>query len=230
MEPLILGGGAAYLGSAIANMFGAGAVNNARSHAIDDQIRRQAAFDAEVAGINAHSLGLYNDFPGQQAARGQQLGDLLAKSSASASAVPTQLSAATPGIVQQEEARQLGKSAAFNDQQGRAMGDLRSFGDVLADTSRAQARDAGKIAQIGSFKRGTAALLPLYLDNAQQAGAGWKTLADVLQGAGSIATTAGLLRPRPPMNLLDFTTPTPVPAGTPSGLSNEHTFNAFGLY
>jgi hypothetical protein len=69
---------------------------------------------------------------------------------------------------------------------------LRAFGDILGDTSRLQARDASQVGTIGSFKRGSSAVLPLELDEANHAGDGMKVFGDLLGGFGGIATSAGL--------------------------------------
>lgn len=91
-----------------------------------------------------------------------------------------------------EEAKQRGQATAFANQQGQALGKLRAFGDVLGSISRDQARDAGTIGQIGGFKRGSSNIVPLELDQANQAGAGFNMLGDVLGLGGSLALGKGL--------------------------------------
>ncbi len=98
----------------------------------------------------------------------------------------------TSDVVNQETGKQEAKAQGFVDQQTGAMADLRSFGDLLGETSRLQGRDASKIGQIGSFKQGSAGVVPLELDNASHAGDNWNLLADILGGAGSVGVSAGI--------------------------------------
>lgn len=98
----------------------------------------------------------------------------------------------TSNIVVKEEAKQRDKARALTDQSGAALGELRAFGDVLGTISRDQARDAGAVGQIGGFKSGSSGVLPFELDEAGRAGDGMKLFGDILGGAGSVATGAGL--------------------------------------
>lgn len=85
-----------------------------------------------------------------------------------------------------------GKARAQTNDRAVRLADVRSFGDLLGDISRKQARDAGQIGQIGGFKAGSQGVLPLELDAAAQAGGKAKLLGDVLGGLGSIGLSAGL--------------------------------------
>jgi len=62
----------------------------------------------------------------------------------------------------------------------------------MGDLGREQARDAGLIGQIGSFKKGSSAVLPYELEAAQEKGGTAKLFGDLLGLGGSVATAAGL--------------------------------------
>jgi hypothetical protein len=91
-----------------------------------------------------------------------------------------------------EEAKKRGEARAYADQQGNALGDLRSFGDLLGGIGREQARDASEIGQINSFKRGSAEVLPFELEAANGKGKTAQLFGDVLGLGGSLAVGAGL--------------------------------------
>lgn len=155
---------------------------------------RQSGLDREADALNARSQDRYENFDDQQADRSTSLGDYFTEQSmptdtANASAsLPTSSS----NVTVQEEGKQRAKATAATDAQGRALGELRAFGDVLGGIGRQQARDAGQIAQVGGFKRGHAALIPFDLEAANQKGAGARFLGDIVGGAGSVALGAGL--------------------------------------
>lgn len=182
-------------GGYVANTVGANAAANAREDALTAERIRQQALDQQARAVNANSQDRYKDFEGKQEEKAKTLGDYFAPPP---EAGPANAAAATAGptssnsIVTREMAKQSGKAKAFTDQQGAALGDLRSFGDLLGENSRLQARDAGQIGQIGGFKRGSSNILPLELDAAAQEGAGARMLGDILGLAGSIGINAGL--------------------------------------
>jgi len=128
----------------------------------------------------------------QQAVIAQQLGDYLSgqqlPDATPAEALPT----STSNITVREENKQRQQARDFTNAQGAALGNLRSFGDLLGSISRDQARDASQIGQIGGFKQGSAGVLPYELDEAGRSGDGMRLFGDVLGGLGSVATGAGL--------------------------------------
>lgn len=171
-------------------------VNSARNNALAAERTRQAALDREAAAYNAKDQASYQNFEGQQADKAQKLGDYFTQASTPSAAQPAGAATETmpdaSGIVVAENAKQLGRAKAYTDQQGRALGQLRSFGDVMGDLARDQARDAGYIGQIGGFKKGSAGIVPYELDAASHAGDGMKMLGDLAGGFGSIGISAGL--------------------------------------
>lgn len=214
-----LAGAALTAGSVAANSAAASQVAGARAGALCQERQRQAALDAEARGVNERSRKLYDDFGGQQAARAKSLDNYFTKgtgqppaNTGAASTAPAEtMPASSSGLVVQEQAKQGAKAQAYSDQQGAALGELRSFGDVLGDTNRAQARNAGTIGQLNSFKAGSSAVLPYELEAANTKGAGLKGFADVLAGVGGLGMRVGLSR----NELLDPNVPVPSAPGSP---------------
>ena len=177
-----------------ANMLAENKIAKARSGAMAAERTRQNGFDQEADALNTQSQNRYQDFGGQQADKTKELTDFFKSNaaplpdSAAGAGIPTSAS----NIVVQERAKQLGKAKAYGDQQDAALGNLRSFGDLLSGISLNQARDAGQIGLVGGFKKGSQAILPLELQAANSKGNGLKTLGDVLGGAGQVAGFAGL--------------------------------------
>ncbi|MCY0148305.1 hypothetical protein OEG84_11435 [Hoeflea sp. G2-23] len=197
-DPITIAGIALTAGSAIANTIAQSKVQKARDSALAAERVRQNTLDQEAAALNAASQDRYQDFGAQQDERASELGQYftdqkIENASGNAAAAAEQ---ATPqsgsDIVVREEAKQRGKADAFAKGQGEALGNLRSFGDLLGGIGREQARDAGRIGQIGGFKRGSSNIVPLELDEANSAGDGMKLFADVLGLGGSLATSKGL--------------------------------------
>lgn len=193
-DPITIAGIALTGASTVANSIGQRKVDRARDDALAAERIRQSGLDKEADALNTQSQDRYENFDDQEAARSTQLGDYFQGQSDTpdaanaAAAMPT----STSNVTIQEEAKQRAKASAFTDEQGTRLGDLRAFGDVLGSIGRNQARDAMSIGQIGGFKRGSASILPNELDAANSAGAGARFLGDVLGGAGSIATSAGV--------------------------------------
>jgi ribosomal protein S14 len=167
-------------------------IQHARDDAMAAERIRQKGYDQEAAALNDTSQDRYKNFEGQQADKSAQLGDYftgqeVAQPSAEA-AIPTTAS----NITVQEVNKQKGQAKDFTDRTGNALGELRSFGGLLGDVSRLQARDAGTIGQIGGFKKGSSNVLPYELEDANSKGNGLKLFGDILGGVGGIATSAGL--------------------------------------
>lgn len=193
-DPMTIAGVALSGASALANSSAASSAASARNKALAAERERQAGLDAEMNALNATSRDRYVNFEGQQEAKGQALGDYFKGQAQPQDEVNA--SAALPrsnsGLVVAEENRARGEAREFTNQQGEALGELRSFGDLLGGISRLQARDAASVEQLGGFKKGSSSILPYELDAASQKGAGAKMLGDILGGAGSIATNAGI--------------------------------------
>lgn len=188
---LAIAGLALSVGGTAMNSMAASKAARARDDALAAERIRQQGYDQEAAALNTRSQNRYQNFSGQQDQKAQDLGDYFGNAQvaepAAAATMPTSQSAITVA----EEGKQRAAATDYTMKQGDALGNLRAFGDLLGQIGRFQARDAGSIGQIGGFKRGSSNVLPLELDQASRAGDGMKTFADILQGAGSVAGSAG---------------------------------------
>ncbi len=191
-DPLTIAGIALTAGATAANTVANNQVAQARADALAAERIRQQGLDQQAAAVNETARGRYDNFGDQQGQKSQELGDYLAAQSADTPAPTEAVPTTSSNITVQEMNRQSAKAKGETNASAAAGGELRSFGDLLGNLSRSDARDAGTIGQIGGFKRGWAGVLPLTLEAAAQKGAGLRTLADVMGGFGSIATGAGL--------------------------------------
>lgn len=198
--PLAIAGIALTAASTVANTVAANKVQKARNDALAAERIRQQGYDQQAQALNVQSQDRYQGFEGQQTERGQQLGDYfkdqtVAQNDANAQANAEMEQAALPdasGITVAEDKKQAGNARAFTDAQGAALGNLRSFGDLMGSIGRLQARDAMSIGQIGGFKKGSSAVLPYELDAASQAGASANLIGDLLGMGGQLALGKGL--------------------------------------
>jgi hypothetical protein len=217
-DPLTIAGIALTAGSEVANGIAASKVAHARDDALAAERTRQSKLNQEANSVNAQSQDRYVDFSGKQDQAATDLGQYFTDQKiANANDNATATNALTipqsgSNVVTREVAKQNAKADAYANQQGEALGKLRSFGDVLGDIGRQQARDAGTIGQIGGFKAGSENVLPLELDAASHKGDGLKTFGDILGLGGSLLTGAGLTGGGP--GVVSFTGDVPgVPAG-----------------
>lgn len=196
MSGIVLGAGAALTaGGIIANSAAQDQVAGARAAASNTETARQAALNNQIFALAGQSANRYQNFDGQMGDRTAQLskfydaqGTSLPPSGATAGTVP----ASTSALVRADGARQMAKVDAYTNQQRGALANLRSFGDVLGGISRDVRGDEDKINVINSFKRGSSAVLPLELSNANTAGNGLKMVGDISKGLGSVAMGYGL--------------------------------------
>jgi len=192
-------------GSTVANMIGQNQVKKAREDALGAERIRQRNLDQENEALNQVSRERYEDFGGQQEERGSKLADYFTGNEAAAAdanerAVQQMLPTAGSDVTVREEAKQSGLAKAFTDQQGQALGQLRAFGDLLGGIGRKQARDASNIGQINAFKRGSSGIVPLELEQANEAGAGARMFGDLLGLGGSLALKSSLGKTTPGPN------------------------------
>lgn len=143
--------------------------------------------------MNTRSQDRFENVEGQREEKATALGDFFnAPVEPGAANEAAAMPQSSNSIVTREMDRKSDEAQEFVGQQGRALAQMRSFGDFLGDTSRLQGRDASLVGQIGGFKRGSSNITPLELDAASQKGAGLRTLGDIMGGLGSIGLTAGL--------------------------------------
>lgn len=197
-DPLTISGIALTGASTVASAIGASNVASARNDALAAERIRQTGLDREAAAINARSQDRYQGFGEKQEEKSQQLGDYFSGQQAQAQTANSQAAAAqqavpsTSNIVVREEARQRSGARKAADKQGAALGELRSFGDLLGGISREQARDAGAVGQLGGFKKGSSGVLASELEAANSAGDSFKFLGDILGLGGTLLTGKGL--------------------------------------
>lgn len=196
-DPATLTGLALTAGSTVVNTIAANKVAAAREDVLAAERIRQGQLDKEAAALNTQSQDRYQNAEGQQTAKARDLSEFFTApntageaNDSAASVMPSD----TSDITVREMAKQTGAAKDFTGEQAQRLATLRSFGDMLGDNARFQARDAGLIGQIGGFKRGSSNVTPLELDTANQKGAGLQLFGDLLAGAGSLATIYGLTR------------------------------------
>jgi hypothetical protein len=213
--PMAIAGAVMTVGSTVANSIAAKKVDKARAEAMQAERIRQGRLDQENEALNLGARERYQDFEGQQDERASQLGDYFTENETAAAeanqqAVDAMLPTSGSNIVVQEAQKQSNLAKAFTDQQGQALGQLRAFGDVLGGIGRQQARDAGSIGQINSFKRASSGIVPLELEAANEKGAGARLFGDILGMGGSLMINGGL-KGGPGVNYFPSVPSTPAP-------------------
>jgi hypothetical protein len=196
MDPLtlaLLGGGSSIVGSWL-NGSAQDRVNEARNGIVQAERGRQAGFDAETGKLNDQSLGRYVNFDTQLDAKRAALAEMFKTPVVTPN---TQYTAAPlPPVSSDLVAREVNNkndiAKAYVDHQADTMANLKSFGDLFGGIGRGQARDAQLVGQIGGFKKGSAEVEKLELDNANRAGNDLKMWADIASGLGKVGLTAGL--------------------------------------
>jgi hypothetical protein len=194
-DPLTIAGAALSASSMIANNAAAAQVNRARDKAMMAEADRQRGLREEAAAISDQSRDRYTNFGQQQGDAKKKLGDYFAENTnRGAAQEPPAAAGAGEGnvAVNAEIGKQLGKARTYGAQQNEALADLRAFGDTLGGIGVNQARDAGYVGQIGGFKKGSADVLPMELEDANSKGSGMKMLGDVLNLGGRVGMAAGL--------------------------------------
>lgn len=191
-DPLSIASGALLVGSTLSGMAQQGEVNSARDSALTAENDRQKKLRAEAAAALGKSEADFSALPGKQKQTGDELANILNQNTTQ-QAPPTNLlpGASDPTIVR-EVGKQTDKAKAFTNQQGNALGQLRAFGDTMGTANRNLGGNAQLVGQLGSFQQGSAGVLNSELAAANDAGAGWGTLGDILGGVGGIGLTAGL--------------------------------------
>lgn len=193
-DPVTLGGLALTVGSTVVNQIASSKARKAQNSVMAAERIRQKGFDQEAQAKNLDSQQEFEDFGDKQTQRTQELGDYFASQRATPDTVnqSVDIPQSASNITVANEQAQRGKAQAFTDQQGRALGELRSFGDLLGQISRGNARNASDISVLGGFKRASAGLTGFEMENAARAGDGLKLFGDVLGGLGQIGVSKGL--------------------------------------
>lgn len=195
-DPLTIAGIALTAGSTIAGSVAQSKVANARDDVLSAERIRQKGLDQEADALNLQSQDRYQDAEGQQEKKAQELGDYFKgqqiEADAAAAAGTPVMPVSDSNVTVQAENKERAAARDFTDRLGMARGDLRSFGDYLGGVGRLQARDAGKIGQLGKFKKGSADVTALELEAANGAGNGIKMFGDLAGVLGGAALGKGL--------------------------------------
>lgn len=191
-DPVTLAGVALTAASTGVNYAASRNVEAARDDALNAEHLRQTQLDQQANAINAGTRKKFDNFDAKQGKRGKQLSDYFTHERADEPMPGTALPTSASNVTVQAEKQARGAAKDFTDQTGQALGQLRSFGDLLGDKSIAQAQDASQVGQIGSFKTGSANVLPYELDDANHAGDGLKLFGDLVGGVGGLTLMKGL--------------------------------------
>jgi len=155
---------------------------------------RQKGFDQEAAARNVHAQDQYKDVATSQGERAKSLADYYTNQQAQpvADSGPVAMPASSSNVTNIATTNAKANAKAATDKTGAALGQLRSFGDIMGQFARGTARDAGYIDQLGGFKKGSSAVLAHELDAANGKGGTRTRFGDVLGGLGKIGIGAGL--------------------------------------
>jgi len=157
---------------------------------------RQAEYQKRADEVLTREVSRFNDTPGQMATKAAELADYFGKKSAplpTSGPTDTAMPVSQSRSVLLDAKPKFDKVAAYNKQQGDALGNLRSFGDVFADIGHGVRRDRMELGTINNFRQGMASIVPLEMNAAykppsQDNGA----LGDLLKLGGSLMTMYGL--------------------------------------
>lgn len=193
-DPLTIAGIALTAGSTVMNSIAQSKVAKARDDALGAERIRQGALDKEAQALNVGSQNRYQSVEKQRTSKAKEIGDYFADQSIEADRAAQEQAApaSSSNITVQEENKQRAAADAFTDKTGAALGEMRSFGDLLGGISREQARDATQVGVLGGFKRGSSSVVPYELDEASHAGDSMKMFGDILNMGGSLAMSGGL--------------------------------------
>jgi hypothetical protein len=191
--PILIASAALAVGSAVANQVAHNDQVNARNDVLREERLRQERFDSRIFDTNTDARERFVGFEPAMAERGDTLGDMLGAQVAPDpnTSTGTILPSSSSTVVNQETANQNDAAQQYVDQQSDALGNMKSFGDLLGETTRGVGRDASKVNMLNSFKLGSSGVVPFELDKAAEAGEGWRFLGDILGGLGSVGMTAG---------------------------------------
>lgn len=195
-DPLTIAGIALTVGSTVAGSVAQSKVASARDDVLSAERIRQKGLDQEADALNLQSQDRYQDAEGQQKEKAQELGDYFKEQQVQADTAATEGAPVMPvsdsNITVQAEGKKRKEARNFTDRLGEARGDMRSFGDYLGGVGRLQARDAGRIGQVGNFKKGSSEITALELEAANGAGNGLKMFGDLAGVLGGAALGKGL--------------------------------------
>lgn len=217
-DPISIASGALLVGSTLAGVAQQGAVDSARDDAIRAERERQNKLRDEAAAALGKSENDFANLPENQNKAADDLASILnantLQQQPNANLIP---SASDPAVVREVQG-QSQKSTDYTQQQGKARGKLRAFGDTLGEANRNLAGNAAWINTLGGFQQGSSNVLNSELAAANEAGSGWGTLGDLLGTVGGVGLNYGLSSGGPksaPSTILNSAGLPPVPAPLP---------------
>lgn len=197
-DPITMTALALTLGGAGASYVGNQEAQNAQKSAVSAENLRQQAFSKQqdtalnnslTTAANTATTGLDTATQARQAA----FTAALAGKSPTQDYLPGSASA-DPSVAASVN-KVVGDQHAFSAQQGDALARSTALGDDLLGTNINLNRNAQTIDQLGSFKVGSANVLPAELNAAAQKGAGLRGLGSLATTIGSMALMGGLAAP-----------------------------------
>lgn len=181
-------------GSIAANTIGNRQAQKALAGAQAAERTRQRQFDNESFALNEAAQNRYADMPTKIETQAGNLAEMFAAPTQEQPAQPVITTPeTTSNVVTSRENAAVAKAKGETDARAANLGNLRAFGDILGDASRMQGRDAGQLGLIGSMRRGSQSILPLELEAAQNKGAGFRLLGDILSFAGGAFGPGGMM-------------------------------------
>lgn len=190
-DPVTIGSIALTVASAGLNSLAQSKVASARNDAMAAERIRQKNLEKESAAVATQSQDRYQNFNDQQGERSGKLATMFNAQEA-APPVAAAMPASSSNLVVQNESDRRAEARDAVDRVGDARAELRAFGDLLGDKTRATARDSGLIDQISGFKKGSAAVLPYELEAANSKGNTLRLFGDLVGGFGKVGLMSGL--------------------------------------
>ena len=185
--------------STVVNTIAARQSDRAMADVMAAERARQNEFSNQQFGIFEDMGGRVGEYDARAGERRTALEDMFTTGTEGAAPAPVQtaLPQSDSSLVVNREAAERGEARDFTDQQGRALANMRSFGDVFDMFGRENTRDMGDLGIIQSFRRGSQSVLPMDLEGAKSKGQGLRTLGDLFSAGASMTMFPGLMAPAP---------------------------------
>jgi hypothetical protein len=150
-----------------------------------DETTRQDAFRDQANQTFADSLGLYQgDRPRQDFAQAGAERAASIRETAQSDTLAAPARASTPAIVNEERARTGDQASRSAGQFADALGMTGAHGTAMFNRGVPLGRNAIDLGQTASLASGSAGIVPLELNAANQAGAKLSGIADIFSGLG----------------------------------------------
>lgn len=186
--------------STVVNTIAANQQASAIASAMAAENARQREFTEEQFGLWEGMGDRVTDYDARAGERRTSLEDYFTadtEGAAAAASAPAQtaLPTSSSSLVQSREASERAEARNYTDQQGRALANMRSFGDTFDTLGNLFERDMGRFGVVQSLRRASQAVLPAELQAAQSRGQGLRTLGDLFSLGSSLTMYPGLMAP-----------------------------------